>query len=128
VPTCTSPARAEATLDTVAQRIRTDGGSAYLALLDVLDRAAVEQDANTVAAASGAIDVCATSNDDVEGPPRLDMPFEDFLRWRSMHLHAGVGGQPVSAGACSHRATSRWVGRSGLEERNQWLRSGGSQG
>ena len=74
--------RTEATLDTVAQRIQTDGGTAHVARLDVLDRAAVEQHASAVADASGSIDVCfnATSNDDVQGTPLLDLRFEDFLR------------------------------------------------
>jgi len=74
--------RTGATLDTVAQRIQTDGGTAHVARLDVLDRAAVEQHASAVADASGSIDVCfnATSNDDVQGTPLLDMRFEDFLR------------------------------------------------
>jgi NAD(P)-dependent dehydrogenase (short-subunit alcohol dehydrogenase family) len=74
--------RTEATLDAVAQRIRTDGGTTHVARVDVLDRAAIEQHANAVAAASGRIDACfnATSNDDVQGTPLLDMPFEDFLR------------------------------------------------
>jgi NAD(P)-dependent dehydrogenase (short-subunit alcohol dehydrogenase family) len=74
--------RTEATLNTVAQRIQTDGGTAHVARVDVLDRAAVEQHASAVADASGRIDVCfnATSNDDVQGTPLLDMRFEDFLR------------------------------------------------
>jgi 3-oxoacyl-[acyl-carrier protein] reductase len=74
--------RTEATLDAVAQRIRTDGGTTHVARVDVLDRAAIEQHANAVASASGGIDACfnATSNDDVQGTPLLDMPFEDFLR------------------------------------------------
>ena len=74
--------RTEATLDTVARRIQSDGGTAHVARVDVLDRAAVEEHASAVAAASGGIDVCfnATSNDDVQGAPLLDMGFEDFLR------------------------------------------------
>jgi 3-oxoacyl-[acyl-carrier protein] reductase len=74
--------RTEATLDAVAQRIRTEGGTAHVARVDVLDRAAVRRHASAVAAASGGIDVCfnATSNDDVQGTPLLDMQFEDFVR------------------------------------------------
>lgn len=73
--------RTEATLNTVARRIQSEGGTAHVARVDVLDRAAVEQHTSAVAAASGGIDICfnATSNDDVQGTPLLDMRFEDFL-------------------------------------------------
>src|SRR6266700_3177512 len=73
--------RTRATLEDVAQRIRQDGGVAHVAQVDVLDRAAVARHADGVAA-SGGIDICfnATSNDDVQGTPLLEMPFEEFLR------------------------------------------------
>jgi 3-oxoacyl-[acyl-carrier protein] reductase len=68
-------------LEEVAQRIRHDGGSAHVARVDVLDLAAVGRHADAVAA-SAAIDICfnATSNDDVQGTPLLEMRFEEFLR------------------------------------------------
>jgi 3-oxoacyl-[acyl-carrier protein] reductase len=92
--------RTEATLDAVAQRIRTDGGTAHVARVDVLDRAAVERHASAVAAASGGIDVCfnATSNDDVQGTPLLDMQFEDFAR-------------PVTKSVTAHFNIATAVGR-----------------
>jgi 3-oxoacyl-[acyl-carrier protein] reductase len=73
--------RTRPTLEEVARRIRHDGGVAHVAEVDVLDRAAVARHADGVAA-SGGIDICfnATSNDDVQGTPLLDMPFEEFLR------------------------------------------------
>ena len=73
--------RTRATLEEVAQRIRHDGGAAHITQVDVLDRAAVAQHADAVAA-SGGIDICfnATSNDDVQGTPLLAMRSEDFLR------------------------------------------------
>jgi hypothetical protein len=51
-------------------RIWRDGGAAHVAHLDVLDRTAVGQHADAVAAGGG-IDICfnATSNDDVQGTP-----------------------------------------------------------
>ena len=93
-------ARTEATLDVVAQRIRTEGGTAHVARVDVLDRAAVRRHASAVAAASGGIDVCfnATSNDDVQGTPLLDMQFEDFVR-------------PVSKAVTAHFNVATAVGR-----------------
>ena len=73
--------RTRRTLEEVAQRIRHDGGAAHVAEVDVLDRSAVARHADAVAA-SGGIDICfnATSNDDVQGTPLLEMPFGEFLR------------------------------------------------
>jgi 3-oxoacyl-[acyl-carrier protein] reductase len=73
--------RTRSTLEDVAERIRRDGGTAHVAQVDVLDRAAVARHADGVAADRG-IDICfnATSNDDVQGTPLLAMPFEEFLR------------------------------------------------
>ncbi len=92
--------RTEATLDTVARRIQSDGGTAHFARVDVLDRAAIEQHASAVAAASGGIDVCfnATSNDDVQGTPLLDMQFGDLLR-------------PVAKAVTAHFNIATAVGR-----------------
>jgi 3-oxoacyl-[acyl-carrier protein] reductase len=92
--------RTEATLDEVAQRIRADGGIVHVAPVDVLDRAAIGQHASTVVEASGGIDVCfnATSNDDVQGTPLLDMQFEDFLR-------------PVTKSVTAHFNIATEVGR-----------------
>src|SRR6266516_5025542 len=91
--------RTLATLEEVAQRIRHDGGAAHVAQVDVLDRAAVEQHADAVAA-SGGIDICfnATSNDDVQGTPLLVMQFEEFLR-------------PVTKAVTAHFNTATAVGR-----------------
>jgi 3-oxoacyl-[acyl-carrier protein] reductase len=73
--------RSRASLDEVARQIHAGGGSAQVTTLDVLDRDAVEQHATAIAARSG-IDICfnATSNDDLQGIPLLDLDFADFLR------------------------------------------------
>jgi 3-oxoacyl-[acyl-carrier protein] reductase len=91
--------RTLATLEEVAQRIRHDGGAAHVAQVDVLDRAAVAQHADVVAA-SGGIDICfnATSNDDVQGTPLLAMQFEEFLR-------------PVTKAVTAHFNIATAVGR-----------------
>ena len=83
----------------VARRIRQDGGTAHVARVDVLDRAAVGQHADAVAA-EGGIDVCfnATANDDVQGTPLATMPFEDFLR-------------PVTKAVTAHFNIATAVGR-----------------
>lgn len=69
-------------LEAVARRIRDDGGAAHTAQLDATDRDAVERHAVAVAAQSPGIDICfnATSNDDVQGTPLLDMDVADLLR------------------------------------------------
>jgi 3-oxoacyl-[acyl-carrier protein] reductase len=74
--------RTQATLEQVAERIRHDGGAAHVAQLDALDQRAVERHADAVADSAGGVDICfnATSNDDVQGSPLVDMPCEDFLR------------------------------------------------
>jgi NAD(P)-dependent dehydrogenase (short-subunit alcohol dehydrogenase family) len=91
--------RTVATLETVAQRIHGTGGTAHVTPLDVLDRAAVERHAATVASASG-IDICfnATSNEDVQGTPLVDMQFDDFLR-------------PVTKAVTAHFNIATAVGR-----------------
>jgi 3-oxoacyl-[acyl-carrier protein] reductase len=74
--------RTTARLEQVAQRIRAHGGTAHVAQLDALDERAVERQAEAVADADDGIDICfnATSNEDVQGTPLVDMALEDFLR------------------------------------------------
>jgi 3-oxoacyl-[acyl-carrier protein] reductase len=74
--------RTRETLEKVAETIRDSGGRAEVAQVDVLDRTAVEAHAATVADAAGGIDIAfnATSNDDVQGTPLLDMAYEEFVR------------------------------------------------
>jgi 3-oxoacyl-[acyl-carrier protein] reductase len=69
-------------LDDVARTIRGTGGMAEVAQVDAVDRAAVEQHVSAVADAAGGIDIAfnATSNDDVQGIPLVDMSYEDFVR------------------------------------------------
>ena len=92
--------RTEATLEPVAQGIRREDGTAHIARLDVLDRAAVERHAAAVADSAGGIDVCfnATSNDDVQGAPLADMPLDEFLR-------------PVTKSVTAHFAIATAVAR-----------------
>jgi NAD(P)-dependent dehydrogenase (short-subunit alcohol dehydrogenase family) len=92
--------RTAATLETVAQGIHGAGGTAHTTRLDVLDRAAVERHADAVATARGGIDICfnATSNDDVQGTPLVEMRFEEFLR-------------PVTKAVTAHFNIATAVGR-----------------
>jgi len=91
--------RTLATLEDVAQRIRHGGGAAHVGQVDVLDRAAVARHVDAIATRGG-IDICfnATSNDDVQGTPLLDLGFEDFLR-------------PVTKAVTAHFNISTAVGR-----------------
>jgi 3-oxoacyl-[acyl-carrier protein] reductase len=69
-------------LDEVARTIRSAGGSAEIAVVDVLDAASVEAHATSVAGTRGGIDIVfnATSNDDVQGAALVDMSLEDVMR------------------------------------------------
>ena len=74
--------RAQQTLAKVAQQVRDAGGTAQTAVVDVTSTAAMRAHADEVAAASGSIDIAfsATSSDDLQGIPLLDMDFADFAR------------------------------------------------
>ena len=74
--------RTQETLAKVADQIRDAGGAAQAAVVDVTDTAAMRAHAAEVAAASGGIDIAfnATSNDDLQGIPLLDMDLSDFAR------------------------------------------------
>ena len=91
--------RTHETLDKLAALIRRDGGTAQVAQLEVLDAAAVEQHASSVAAGGG-IDICfnATSNDDVQGTPLTEIEFNDFMR-------------PVTKAVTAHFVVATAVGR-----------------
>ncbi len=73
--------RTPGTLAKVAEQIRDAGGNAESAVVNALDKAAVRTHADEVAA-TGGIDIAfnATSNDDLQGIPLLDMEFTDFAR------------------------------------------------
>lgn len=74
--------RTEQTLAKVADQIRDAGGTAQTAVVDVTDMAAMRAHAAETAAASGGIDIAfnATSNDDLQGIPLLELDFGDFAR------------------------------------------------
>ena len=74
--------RTLANLQEVADRIREAGGVAHPDVLDIVDRDAVERHAAAVARDNNGIDICfnATSNDDVQGTPLIDMSTQDLLQ------------------------------------------------
>jgi NAD(P)-dependent dehydrogenase (short-subunit alcohol dehydrogenase family) len=74
--------RTLATLEEVAEETSAAGGVAETAQVDALDEEAVEKHANAVAEKAGGIDMSfnAIMNDDVQGNPLAEMPFDDFAR------------------------------------------------
>jgi 3-oxoacyl-[acyl-carrier protein] reductase len=69
-------------LEEVAEEIAAAGGVAETAQVDALDERAVDELADVVAEKAGGIDVSfnAIFNDDVQGKPLAEMPFEHFAR------------------------------------------------
>lgn len=74
--------RTLATLDEVAEEIRSVGGVAETARVDAFDERAVDEHADAVAAKAGGIDVSFNliSYGDVQGTPLAEMSLEDFQR------------------------------------------------
>jgi 3-oxoacyl-[acyl-carrier protein] reductase len=87
--------RSRPALDAVADGLRGTGGTAEAATVDALDRGAVEAHAAAVAGAGNGIDIAfnATSNDDLQGTPLVDMRYDDFLRpvTKSVTAHFNIG-------------------------------------
>ena len=69
-------------VEAVADEIRTAGGRAETAQLDVLDEAAVDAHADAVAADAGSVDISfnLVSFGDVQGTPLAEMAVDDFMR------------------------------------------------
>lgn len=74
--------RTLATLERVAEEIRSSGGVAETAQVDALDERAVDEHADAVAERAGGIDVSFNliSYGDVQGTPLAEMACEDFER------------------------------------------------
>jgi len=74
--------RTRATLEEVADQIRSAGGVAETAQVDALDEQAVDAHADAVAKAAGGIDISFNliSHGDVQGTPMAEMALEDFTR------------------------------------------------
>jgi 3-oxoacyl-[acyl-carrier protein] reductase len=74
--------RTLATIEKVAEDIRSAGGVAETAQVDALDETAVDEHADAVAASARGVDVSFNliSVGDVQGTPLAEMPLEDFER------------------------------------------------
>jgi 3-oxoacyl-[acyl-carrier protein] reductase len=99
--------RTLATLDEVAEEIVASGGVAETARVDAMDEEAVEEHADAVAEKAGGIDVAfnAIFNDDVQGTPLAEMPFEHFAR-------------PITKAMRNQFLTARAVARHMVERRS----------
>ena len=74
--------RTRAKLETVAERIRSAGGTAETAVLDALDEAAVDEHADALAASAGRLDISFNliSTGDVQGTLLAEMALDEFER------------------------------------------------
>src|SRR5438552_3776897 len=74
--------RTREALQAVAEDITSAGGSANVAVLDALDEAAVNEQVEAAAAATGSLDVSLNliSRGDIQGTPLVDMTTDDLLR------------------------------------------------
>jgi 3-oxoacyl-[acyl-carrier protein] reductase len=74
--------RTLARLDRVAEEISAAGGESETAEVDALDETSVDRHADAVVERAGSIDVSfnAIGHGDIQGPPLMEMPFEDFAR------------------------------------------------
>jgi 3-oxoacyl-[acyl-carrier protein] reductase len=72
--------RTQATLDAVAEDIRSAGGTAHTAVVNALDEASVDRFADSVATDHGSLDISfdVISSNDVQGTPLAEMSLEDF--------------------------------------------------
>jgi 3-oxoacyl-[acyl-carrier protein] reductase len=73
--------RTKATLEEVAEAIRSDGGTAETAEVDALDEKAVDQHADAIAAEAGSIDVSfnVITHPTAHGTPLAEMEVDDFM-------------------------------------------------
>lgn len=74
--------RTPASLEAVAEEIRSSGAVAETARVDALDERAVGEHADAVAAAAGSLDISVNliSHGDVQGTPLAEMSLADFER------------------------------------------------
>lgn len=69
-------------VERLADEIAASGGVAEAAEVDALDKKSIEAHAKAIVKQAGGIDISfnAVGVEDVQGPPLLDMPLEDFAR------------------------------------------------
>jgi 3-oxoacyl-[acyl-carrier protein] reductase len=100
--------RTLAALDKVAEDIVSAGGVAETAQVDALDEQGVDQHADAVADKAGGIDISfnAIFNDDVQGTPLAELPFEQFAH----PIAKAMRNQFLTARAVARHMTRRGSG------------------
>ncbi len=100
--------RTRESLETVANDIEADGGTAEVAVLDALDERAVDEHAEAVVSQAGSIDVSFNliMRGDVRGIPLIDMTTDDLLR----AVLNGLRSNFLTARAAAHRMVEQGSG------------------
>ncbi|MBX3065558.1 MAG: SDR family oxidoreductase [Anaerolineae bacterium] len=100
--------RTKAKLDKVAAEVKAAGGSAEVAVFDVLDEKAVEDHLRGVVATAGSVDISfnLVSRGDVQGIPLIDMKVEDYTR----AVVNGLSAQFISARAAARQMSEQKSG------------------
>src|SRR5215204_1332501 len=119
--------RTLATLDEVAQEIRSAGGVAETAQVDALDEQAVDEHADAVAEKAGSIDISfnAIFNDDVQGQPLQGSGVILTITGGYREAFPTIGGTVV-AWAAIEAQCRQWASELGSQGvRVVWLRTTG---
>src|SRR3712207_4811660 len=100
--------RTRESLETVANDIEAGGGSAEVAVLDVLDEKAVDEHVQDVVSQAGSIDVSFNliTRGDVQTIPLVEMTTEDFVR----PITTGITANFISARAAARRMVEQGAG------------------
>jgi 3-oxoacyl-[acyl-carrier protein] reductase len=97
--------RTQEKLDSVAEEIRSAGGSASSAIVDALDEAAVDRHASEVVGESGSLDVSMNviTHPHTHGTPLVELAVEDYMA-------------PIEVAARTTFITSKAAGRRMIEQ------------
>jgi NAD(P)-dependent dehydrogenase (short-subunit alcohol dehydrogenase family) len=100
--------RTRESLESVAKDVTAAGGSAEVAVFDVLDEDAVDAHARSVVERAGSLDVSLNlvSRGDVQGIPLVEMTTADFLR----PITTGVTANFITARAAARHMTEQGSG------------------
>lgn len=109
--------RTQATLDEVAEEIRSAGGAAETAQLDALDESAVDRHADAVAAEAGGVDISFNliTHPHTHGIPLAEMAVDDFMA-------------PVETAARTTFLTARAAARHMIKQRSGVILAFGGPG
>ncbi|MGH2984226.1 MAG: SDR family NAD(P)-dependent oxidoreductase [Solirubrobacterales bacterium] len=100
--------RTKATLEEVAEQVRSAGGAAETAEVDALDAKAVEEHAGAVAAEAGSLDISMNviTHPATHGTPLWEMGADDFMDSIEVALRSSF----ITMGAAARRMTEQGSG------------------